>query len=209
MTTDLSAVQQLYDADIQKWVATLQRIAEATGAEWSTSRSFANLMRRLSDQQRQYREAFQADERPELPAQPRHQHEAKLRLTTEVREALINIGRLLDALVNAREAQETGDTDEYAACMREAATSHRIVAELMANIETMFQVANFGASGGAEFRYEIDDDKLVDLFQAQVAKDANQTHAVQRLIDQDRIGLSPTAIVTRLQKRGVWKARKR
>lgn len=211
MTTELLAVERQHEADIRRWISRLKDIAEATGAKWSTSRSFANLVERLQSNQRHWREATQADEWPELPPQPRHQHEAKLRLTTEVREALINIGRLLDAWANARDARDVSDEKEYEACVREAQKSHRIVAGLMENIEQMAAFASFGASGGADFRYDIDNHELVALFEKHRASGLNQTDAVERMVarDGDRIGLAHSALVTRLQKLGVWQARKR
>ena len=65
MTTELLAVERQHEADIRRWISRLKDIAEATGAKWSTSRSFANLVERLQSNQRHWREATQADEWPE------------------------------------------------------------------------------------------------------------------------------------------------
>ena len=216
MTTDLSAPEREYATFIDQCLADLTSSVEGDGTEWMQSSDAKRLLAELQGQQRQYRAAFEADERPELPRVPRNQVQGRFRRSIEVAEVLKHIDRLASLLIEAREARAMDDAEGYTDAMLDAAQSHRIIVELMANLTTMYKSAGEGAEGRRERQRNLESGFDLDQFIGEVQRMRQKNPTVGKRTTVNRVrkqlGITnpkATAILERLARiertgRKVW-----
>lgn len=215
MTSELTAIERQYDDEITRWLDELTSFVERDGTQWMSSRDAKRLLHQLQEQQRRFREALDAGERPRLPRET-NEVQGRFRRGIEVFETLKHIDRLATHLAEARDARTLDDAEGYTESMSDAATSHRIIEELMANIATMYKSAGEGAEGRRERQRNLESGFDLDRFIVEVQRMRAKNPKVGKRTTVDRVrkllGITnpkATAILERLAQiertgRRVW-----